>query len=109
MRWRLGSGRWRRVRPGVLVTQSGPLTEKQRLWVPLLAAGPGAVLAGLTAARLDGLTGFDDPRVYLLIPASRRVRQVLPGAAIRRSVLLGPGDVLSGAAAAEDQARPVAR
>ena len=93
MRWRLGSGRWRRVGPGVLVTQSGPLTEKQRLWVPLLAAGPGAVLAGLTAARLDGLTGFDDPRVYLLIPASRRVRQVLPGAAIRRSVLLGPGDV----------------
>ena len=51
VRWRLASGRWRRVCRGVIVAQSGPLTEEQRLWVPLLAAGDGAVLAGLTAAK----------------------------------------------------------
>ena len=93
VRWRLQRGRWRRAGPGVLVTQSGPLTEEQRLWVPLLAAGAGAVLAGLTAARLDGLTGFEDPRVHLLIPAARRMRQALPGAVMHRSVLLGTADV----------------
>lgn len=90
VRWRLTSGRWRRVGPGVLVTQSGPLSEEQRLWVPLLAAGSGAVLAGLTAAKLDGLAGFEDRRTYLLIPASRLMRRALPGAVVHRSSLLGP-------------------
>jgi hypothetical protein len=90
---RLASGRWRRVAPGVLVTHSGPLTWEQRLWVPLLAAGNGAVLAGLTAARLDGLEGFEDPRTHLLIPASRRVRKPLADVAVHRSRRLTPGDV----------------
>ena len=92
VRWRLSSGRWRRVCHGV-VTQSGPLTEEQRLWAAVLAAGDGAVLAGLTAARLDGLSGFDERRVHLLIPASRQVRKALPDVAVHRSVLLGSGDV----------------
>jgi very-short-patch-repair endonuclease len=77
----------------VLVTQSGPLAERQRLWVSVLAAGDGAVLAGLTAARLDDLTGFDDRRIYLLIPMSRRVRKELPGVVVHRSLMLGPADV----------------
>jgi hypothetical protein len=93
VRWRLASGRWHRVAPGVLVTHSGPLTQEQRMWVPLLAAGDGAVLAGLTAAGLDGLAGFEDSRVYLLIPASRRVRKPLADVTIRRSRLLKPADV----------------
>jgi hypothetical protein len=93
VRWRLASGRWQRVCRGVIVTQSGPLTEEQRLWVPLLAAGDGAVLAGLSAAKLAGLTGFDDQRVYLLIPSPRRVRKALPGVVVRRSLMLEPADV----------------
>jgi very-short-patch-repair endonuclease len=93
VRWRLASGRWQRACRGVLVTQSGPLTESQRLWVSVLAAGDGAVLAGLTAARLDGLAGFDDRRIYLLVPMSRRVRKQLPGVVVHRSLTLGPGDV----------------
>jgi hypothetical protein len=93
LRWRLASGRWQRVCRGVIVTQSGPLTRMQRLWVSVLAAGDGAVLAGLTAARLDGLTGFDDHRIYLLIPEPRRVRKVLPGVVIHRSLMLQPADV----------------
>jgi very-short-patch-repair endonuclease len=93
VRWRVDSGRWQRACRGVLVTQSGPLTEQQRLWVSVLAAGDGAVLAGLTAARLDGLTGFEDRRIYLLLPMSRRVRKPLHGVVVHRSLMLGPGDV----------------
>jgi hypothetical protein len=77
----------------VVVTQSGPLTEDQLLWAGVLACGPGGVLAGLTAARLDGLAGFEDPRIYVLVPASRQVRVRLPGVALRRSRSLGPAEV----------------
>lgn len=51
------------------------------------------MLAGLTAAGLDGLTGFDDRRIYLLLPASRQVRVRIPGVVVHRSRLLGPADV----------------
>lgn len=91
---RVGGGAgWRRVAPGVLVTHSGPLTQDQRVWVPLLAAGDGAVLAGLTAAGLEGLAGFEDSPTYLLVPASRRVRKPLAGVVIHRSRLLKSADV----------------
>jgi hypothetical protein len=93
VRWRLASGRWRRVCPDVIVTQTGPLSEQQRLWVAVLAAGDGAVLAGLTAARLDGLDGFTDRRIHVLIPESRQTRKVLRDVVVRRSVRLGAGDV----------------
>jgi hypothetical protein len=60
----------------------------------VLAAGAGAVLAGLSAARLDGLTGFDTGRIYLLAPAARQVRVQLPhGVVVRRSAVLAPGAV----------------
>lgn len=93
VRWRLANGRWRLADARVLVTQSGPLTERQRLWVSVLAAGEGAVLAGLTAARLDGLAGFEDRQTYLAIPSSRHLSRPLPGVVVRRSRLLGPLDV----------------
>ena len=69
------NGRWRLAGHGVLVTQTGPLSEQQRLWVAVLAAGDGAVLAGLTAAKLDGLDGFADRQINLLIPKARQVRK----------------------------------
>jgi Protein of unknown function (DUF559) len=93
VRSRLASGRWRLVAVRVLVTQSGPLTDQQQLWVSVLAAGEGAALAGLTAARLGGLTGFGDRRVDVLIPGSRRLRHSPPGAVVHRSRLLEAADV----------------
>jgi hypothetical protein len=74
LRWRIRSGRWQQPARGVVVAQSGPLTDGQLLRVALLRAGPRATLAGLTAARLDGLKGFDDKPpmnetpIYLLVP-----------------------------------------
>lgn len=93
LRWQLSSGRWQRPWRGAVVTHSGPLSNGQVLWAALLACGPGAVLAGLTAATLDGLTGFDDPRIFVLVPAARRLRVPPPGVVVRRSRLLGPPDV----------------
>lgn len=70
LRWRLETARWQRPCHGVVVTHSGPLTPAQRQWAAVLACGRGAALAGLTAARLDGLSGFPDERIHLLIPAT---------------------------------------
>jgi Protein of unknown function (DUF559) len=74
LRWKIASGRWQKPSRGVVVAQSGPLTERQSLRVALLRAGPQSALAGLTAARLDGFKGFDDKGpfadhpIYLLVP-----------------------------------------
>ncbi|HUA27456.1 MAG TPA: DUF559 domain-containing protein [Streptosporangiaceae bacterium] len=95
VRSRLASGRWRLVAARVLVTQSGPLTDRQQLWASVLAAGQGAALAGLTAARLDGLAGFRDREIHVLIPGARHVAG-RPGSVVHRSVLLGPADVHPG-------------
>lgn len=93
VRWRLHSGRWQRPCRRVLVTHSGGISETERLWIAVLGAGPQALLGGLTAARLDGLTGFDDRAIHLLLPACRQVRTNLPGVAVHRSRALGPDDV----------------
>jgi Protein of unknown function (DUF559) len=74
LRCRVASGRWQKPSRGVVIAQSGPLTDRQILRVALLRAGPRAALAGLTAARLDGFKGFDDKAyfvdrpVYVLVP-----------------------------------------
>jgi hypothetical protein len=80
LRWRITSGRWQKPARGVVVAQSGPLTDSQLLRTALLRAGPQAALAGLTAARLEGLKGFDDKRplretpIYLLVPTGYKRR-----------------------------------
>lgn len=75
LRWKLESGRWQQPCHGVVVAQSGPLSVRQELWAALLWGGRGALLAGLTAARLEGLHGFDEPGIHLLLPATRQVRR----------------------------------
>ncbi len=75
LRWRLTSGRWQQICRGVVVTQSGPLSATQQLWAALLWGGQGALLAGLTAARLDGLHGFSEPGIHLLLPATNQARK----------------------------------
>lgn len=64
----------------MVVAHSGPLTTRQILWVATLWAGPGAALAGLTAARLQGFRGFDEKAesIHLLIPAARTTRETRP-------------------------------
>jgi very-short-patch-repair endonuclease len=89
----LRTGRWRRVCPNVLVSHTGPLAEDQQRWVAVLAAGEGAVLAGLAAARAGGLGGNwrSDP-VDVLVPYARRAADLmhrlplgLPAVRVRRT------------------------
>ena len=100
LRWRMASGRWQRLCHGIVVAHSGPLTQQQRLWAALVWAGEGAVLAGLTAASLDGLEGFSGSDhaphpIHLLVPASRSVRRRTPGfpVVVHYSTALGTADV----------------
>ncbi|NHC16504.1 hypothetical protein G9H71_22205, partial [Motilibacter sp. E257] len=93
VKWRLKSGRWQRGAPGVLVAHSGPLSPRQELWVDVLSAETGAVLAGLTAATIDGLRGFDDDRRYVLVPDGKHGRPRRPGLVVHSSTLLGPEHV----------------
>jgi very-short-patch-repair endonuclease len=100
LRWRVTSGRWQRPCYGIVVAHSGPMTQRQRLWTAVMWAGHGAVLAGLTAARLDGLEGFAGPDgenqpIHLLVPASRSVRRVPPGLpfVVHYSTVLSSEDV----------------
>lgn len=92
VRWRVGRGWWQRPCRGVLVAHSGPLTVRQQLWVVLLRAGPTAVLAGLSAALLDGLLGFETATPHLLVPPGTKLAG-LAGAVVHRSGLLGEADV----------------
>jgi very-short-patch-repair endonuclease len=85
LRWQVKSGRWQKPARGVVVAQSGPLTDRQLFRAVLLRAGPQAVLAGLTAARLAGFKGFTDEAspdqtpVHLLAPAGYKRRASPPG------------------------------
>jgi very-short-patch-repair endonuclease len=92
VRRRVNGGRWQRPCHGVIVAHNGPLTAEQREWAALLTAGPGAVLAGTTAARRGGLRGYDSDSIHVLVPATRRVNRRayrgLPVASHRSSTLL---------------------
>src|SRR3954453_10397260 len=58
IRWRVETEAWERLARGVYRLPGAPATWKQRLWVALLVAGPGAVVAREAAAALWGLPGF---------------------------------------------------
>lgn len=73
---RLRARRWQRRLGSLIVTHNGPLDERQRLWVSLLAAPPGTVVGGLSAAALDGFAGFPPETLTLVAPgASRNQRE----------------------------------
>jgi very-short-patch-repair endonuclease len=98
LRWQLSSGRWQCPCRGVVVAHSGDLNQTQQLWVALLAAGSGAVLGGLTAARLDKFkwSGRDEETpVYVVVPEKRHPKCKPPGLrmVVHYSIWLGDADV----------------
>jgi very-short-patch-repair endonuclease len=91
----LDSGRWRRVCRGVLISHNGPLTAGQALWVAVLAAGDGALLAGLTAAREGGLRWKRPGPIHLLVrdlgktaDLRRRLPLDMPAVVLHRTEIL---------------------
>lgn len=65
-RWRVEAGLWERATRGVYRLPGAPDTWKQRLWIALLVAGPGAVVAREAAAALWGLPGFRNGPIEIL-------------------------------------------
>lgn len=84
--------RWQRFGSRVVILHNGPLTTAQRRWGALLHAGPGAALAGLTAAEVDGLAGYPSESIHVVAPIDARVPP-LPGLRVHRSRHLGIADV----------------
>ncbi|MFG1654490.1 DUF559 domain-containing protein [Micromonospora sp. NPDC049275] len=72
VRGRIRSGRWRSICRGIVLAGNGRLAHDQQLWVAVLAAGPGAVLAGVTAAAEAGIRGLRREPLHVVVPADRR-------------------------------------
>jgi very-short-patch-repair endonuclease len=75
-----------------VIAHNGPVTRNQRLWAAVLAAGDGAVCAGVTAATLEGLRGYDRAEIHLLVPADRQLGR-LRGVVVHRTTALPDGQV----------------
>lgn len=80
---RVRSARWAQVHPGVYVTHDGPVGWRTRAWAAVLYAGPGAALAGASAAYELRMTRRVPAVVEVAVPAGRRVRDQ-PGVRVRR-------------------------
>ena len=74
IKFRVTSGRWRQVHPGIYTTFNGDLSHGSRLWAAVLSAGPGAVLGHETAAELHQLADKRDRLVHVMIPDPRHVK-----------------------------------
>ena len=92
VRWMVQSGRWQRPAKGVVVRHSGSLSFSESVTCELLVQHASAALAGLTAATLDGLRGFETRSMFIVIPHSTRVRP-RPQVVVVRSRQLSARDI----------------
>ena len=84
IKFRLSSGRWRQIHPGVYATFDGKPSRRTYLWAAVLSTGPGATLSHETAAELHQLTDERAELIHLTIPGQRKVRAV-DGVCLHRS------------------------
>lgn len=68
------AGRWQRPLPGVIVAHDGPLSREQQLWAAALYAGPQAALSHATSSELQGLKGYSQSAVHVLLPHGERAK-----------------------------------
>ena len=66
IKWRVETGAWEVVARGVYRLPGAPNTWRQRLWIALLVAGPGAAVAREAAAALRGVPGFPEGPVEVV-------------------------------------------
>ena len=84
IKFRLRSGRWRLMHPGVYATFTGVPGRGAWLWAAVLSAGPGAALSHETAAELHRLTDKPAETIHVTVPHDRRVMAV-EGVSLHRS------------------------
>lgn len=82
VRWRVASGRWRTLHPGVFLTHDGPVDWRARAWAGVLWAGRGAALSGTSAAYQLGIVRRVPSLVEVSVPSDRRVAD-RPGLRVR--------------------------
>ncbi|WP_405102652.1 DUF559 domain-containing protein [Micromonospora sp. NBC_01412] len=95
IRHRVDTHRWRQVHRAVFVAHNGPVSAEQLRWIAVLAAGPTAVLGGLTAAQAGGLRGFPGRPIHLMLPATSRRDPLPQGVSAHRTACLPDEDVLA--------------
>jgi Transcriptional regulator, AbiEi antitoxin len=90
--WRLRSGAWRRVHPGVYATFTGELPRKAELWAAVLQAGAGAALSHESAAEIHELIDKPSSSIHVSVPARRHPgeERKTRGVIIHRSRRLAP-------------------
>ena len=88
IKFRLHSGRWQPVYPGIYLTFTGAPGRGAQLWAALLGAGPGAVLSHETAAELQRLCDKPADSIHVTVPWQRRVKLV-NGVSLHRSMQVG--------------------
>ncbi|MGN9774959.1 DUF559 domain-containing protein [Micromonospora sp. H33] len=93
IRHRVATGRWRQPHRGVFVTHNGPVSAAQLRWIAVLAAGPDALLGGVTAAQAHGLRRVGGRAIHLLLPATCRRGPLPPGVLVHRTTSLPDEDV----------------
>jgi hypothetical protein len=93
VRHRVRTDRWQIRGTRVVVLHSGPLTVRQAWWAGLLHAGPGAYLAGRTAATLHGVRGIEDGLCHVVVAPGRKT-PALPGVRVHESK--HPADATNG-------------
>jgi hypothetical protein len=86
IKFRVTSGRWRPIHPGVYATFTGACGRNAQLWAAVLSAGRGAALSHETAAALIGLADKLADPIHVIVPHQRRLTTVPSGVALHRSV-----------------------
>ncbi|HEY6932201.1 MAG TPA: hypothetical protein VI452_02280 [Marmoricola sp.] len=76
--------RWSWRTESVLSITTGPLSWRQRLWVAVLHAGPGALVGGLSAGAVHGLRSWDRDDITVLV-TSELSFEAIPGVAFFRT------------------------
>ena len=84
--------RWQTLGRNVVVLHNAPLTTAQRRWTAVLLPGKPAALAGLTAAAVAGLQGFDDPQTHVVLASTCSV-DFPDWVTVHLSRRFAPGDI----------------
>jgi hypothetical protein len=84
IKFRVNSGRWRQLLPGVYATFTGAPGRSAQLWAAVLAAGPGAMLSHETAAELQRLTDKPAETIHVTVPGQRHIAAIR-GVSLHRS------------------------
>jgi hypothetical protein len=84
IKFRVSSGRWQQLYPGVYATFTGGPGRSASLWAAILSAGPGAMLSHETAAELQRLTDKPIQTIHVTVPGQRHV-SAADGVIVHRS------------------------